>query len=67
MPQPVAFYVEQAVSCGKAAAAATLANERDKFLQAQAAWQALADGTAKAQAEAAKRDARRSEPAGDAG
>lgn len=37
------FYREQAASCAELARNAQLANERDKFLQAQAAWQALAD------------------------
>ena len=36
------FYLEQAALCGKAADAATLANQREKFLTAQKAWQALA-------------------------
>jgi hypothetical protein len=53
------FYVQQAEACGKAASTAALTNERDKFLQAQAAWQALADKTALIQAEAAKREADR--------
>lgn len=59
MAEAVAFYVRQAESCGKAAAESTLANERDKFLKAQAAWQALADKTALVQAQAAKREAER--------
>ncbi|MBW8754880.1 MAG: hypothetical protein JF595_12155 [Sphingomonadales bacterium] len=59
MSQPVSFYIQQAANCGSAAAASTLINERDKYLQAQAAWQALADATAKTRDEAAKRDAER--------
>lgn len=59
MAEAVTFYARQAENCGKAAAAATLNNERDKFLQAQAAWQALADKTAMVQAQAAKREAER--------
>jgi hypothetical protein len=59
MAEAVTFYVRQAESCGKAAAEATLDNQRDKFLQAQAAWQALADKTAMVQAQAAKREAER--------
>jgi hypothetical protein len=39
-----AFYLEQAALCGRAAAAATLANQRDKFLVAQKAWETLAAG-----------------------
>lgn len=53
------FYMQQAENCGTAAAAATLANERDKYLQAQAAWQALAAASAKIRDGAAKRDALR--------
>jgi hypothetical protein len=60
MAQPVSFYIEQAASCGAAAAAATLANQRDKYLSAQTAWQTLADAAAKTRDEAAKREAARS-------
>jgi hypothetical protein len=59
MTQQSEFYLKQAASCGQAAAAAILANERDKFLSAQAAWQALADSVAKVQEQAAKREAER--------
>ncbi len=59
MSQPVSFYITQAANCATAAAAATLVNEREKYLSAQAAWQALADATAKTRDEAAKRDAAR--------
>lgn len=59
MSQPVSFYIQQAANCGASAAAATLANEREKYLAAQAAWQALADATARTREEAAKRDAAR--------
>jgi hypothetical protein len=59
MANLAAFYVQQAQNCEKAAAQATLDNERDKFLQAQAAWQSLADASARVQAEAAKREAAR--------
>ena len=59
MAEAGAFYARQAESCGKAAAAATLTNERDTFLQAQAAWQALADKTVFVQAQTAKREAER--------
>lgn len=38
----IAFYLEQAALCGQAAEAATLDNQREKFLTAQKAWQALA-------------------------
>ncbi|MCW1430730.1 hypothetical protein [Novosphingobium sp. JCM 18896] len=59
MAEPITFYQSQAESCAKAAAEASLENQRDKFLQAQAAWQALADKTAMVQAQAAKREAER--------
>jgi hypothetical protein len=59
MSQTAAFYVNQAASCEKAAAEASLANEREKFRQAQAAWQALADATIRTSEESAKRDAER--------
>lgn len=54
MASPIDFYLEQAADCARQAAGATLDNQRDKYLQAQAAWQALADGI---RARAAKRDA----------
>jgi hypothetical protein len=59
MAQLVSFYLQQARNCGEAADAATLANQRGKFLDAQAAWQALADQTLKVQEAAAKREAAR--------
>ncbi len=59
MAQPVIFYVQQAEKCGKAASEAMLDNQKQKFLQAQAAWQLLADSTARTQAETAKREAER--------
>jgi len=37
------FYLSQAALCAKSAQGTTLPNLRDKYLQAQAAWQALAD------------------------
>ena len=37
------FYLQQVANCAQAAAATPLANQRNKFLQAMAAWQALAD------------------------
>lgn len=61
MSQPVSFYIQQAESCGAAAAESKLDNERDKYLKAQAAWQTLADAAAKTRDEAAKRDAARAE------
>ena len=37
------FYLAQVATCARSAANATLTNERDKYLRAQAAWQTLAD------------------------
>jgi hypothetical protein len=58
MADQIEFFARQAENCGRSASEATLENERQKFLSAQAAWQALADKTAHVQAEAAKRNAR---------
>jgi len=57
MSQPVSFYIQQAANCGSSAAAATLINEREKYLAAQVAWQTLADAAIKTRDETAKRDA----------
>lgn len=43
MTQQLDFYSAQVASCGASADASTLANQRQKFLDAQSAWQALAD------------------------
>jgi hypothetical protein len=46
------FCLAQAAACGRSAGEATLSNQRNKFLAAQAAWTALANGDAvKAQRE----------------
>ena len=37
------FYLEQVATCAVAAASAALANQRETWLRAEAAWQALAD------------------------
>ena len=37
------FYLAQAALCAQNAQGTALANQRDKYLRAQAAWQALAD------------------------
>lgn len=37
------FYQNQASVCARSAEGTTLPNQRDKYLRAQAAWQALAD------------------------
>jgi hypothetical protein len=59
MSQTATFYVQQAANCEKAAADAILANEREKFRHAQAAWQALADATIRTNEASAKREAER--------
>lgn len=59
MADQVAFYRRQAEMCGTSAASSILENERQKFLNAQSAWQTLADAMARTQAAAAKRDAER--------
>ena len=43
MSVPDEFYHEQAALCAQSAAESTLSNQREKYLRAQAAWQALAD------------------------
>lgn len=53
------FYLSQAALCARSAAGASLANERDKYLRAQAAWQALADRELGIKAAREKRDAER--------
>jgi hypothetical protein len=57
MAAPHTFYLEQAENCGKAADKAILPNEREKFLRAQASWEALANKSAKALADRAEREA----------
>ncbi|KUR78971.1 hypothetical protein AQZ49_05995 [Novosphingobium sp. FSW06-99] len=37
------FYLDQAALCAKSAERATLANQRETYVRAGAAWQALAD------------------------
>ena len=37
------FYLAQAALCAQSAQGTALANQREKYLRAQAAWQALAD------------------------
>ncbi len=37
------FYLVQAAQCARSAERATLANQRETYLRAGAAWQALAD------------------------
>ena len=59
MSAPVSFYLEQAANCAKAAEGAQLDNQRAKFLEAQVAWQELADRALHVQSEREKRDAAR--------
>lgn len=49
------FFETQIGMCARQAAEAVLTNQRDMFLRAQAAWQALADKEQLAQAERGKR------------
>lgn len=51
------FYLDQIAQCAEAAAAATLTNQRNKYLQARAAWQVLADREVLNEASRAKREA----------
>jgi hypothetical protein len=57
------FYLTQAEQCAKAAADTLLDNQRDKYLRAQAAWQALADREDTVKAARDKRDAEKAEQA----
>jgi hypothetical protein len=50
------FYETQIANCARMAADAGLSNQRATHLRAQAAWQALADKEAAAQAERDKRN-----------
>ncbi len=59
MSAPVSFYLEQVANCARSAESAQLDNQRAKFLDAQAAWQELADRAIHVQAEREKRDAAR--------
>ncbi len=53
------FYIAQAASCARSAAGTTLPNERDKYLRAGAAWQALADRELGVKAAREQREAER--------
>ncbi len=61
MPAPITFYLEQVASCAKSAEGAALPNLRTKYLDAQAAWQELANRAIVVEAERAKRDAAKEE------
>ena len=58
------FYLDQAAECGRNAQRATLQNQREVQLKAQAAWQAMAERAIKTAAERDRRDAERREQAG---
>lgn len=51
------FYTTQAATCAANANTATLDNERDKYLRAQAAWEALATRENETQVARLKREA----------
>jgi hypothetical protein len=51
------FYLDQAALCAKSAERATLANQRETYTRAGAAWQALADREIEITAAREKRDA----------
>ncbi len=51
------FYLAQAANCTKSAQNAILANQRDMYLRAGAAWQALADREQDVTAAREQRDA----------
>jgi len=53
------FYTDQAATCARSADGAALANERDKYLRAEAAWQALASREDSIRAVREKREAER--------
>lgn len=61
MSAPITFYLEQAASCARSAEAEALPNRREKFLEAQVAWQALADRAIRIHAESEKREAEKAE------
>jgi hypothetical protein len=56
------FYRTQAQACAVAAEQAQLDNQREKYLSAQRAWEALADRTAKIQSDRDARVAEKAEP-----
>jgi hypothetical protein len=63
MSAPITFYLQQVENCAKSAEGAVLPNLRIKYLDAQAAWQELADRAIVVEAERAKRDAAKGERA----
>ena len=57
------FYLAQAALCAQNAQGTALANQRDKYLRAQAAWQALAERELGIKAAREQRDGERTEAA----
>ena len=55
------FFLNQASSCATSAAGSQLANQRETYLRAQAAWQALADREFGLKAARAQREADKAE------
>ena len=55
------FYLDQAAACGRNAQSATLQNQREVLLKAQAAWQAMADRAIRTAAERDRREDERRE------
>lgn len=55
------FYLAQAANCARSAAATQLDNQRETYLRAQAAWQALADREIGVKAARDLREAERAE------
>jgi hypothetical protein len=53
------FYMQQVANCAREAEAAALPNQRDKYLRAQSAWQALADRKLLTEAKRARIEAER--------
>ena len=53
------FYLRQVAPSAKAAGETDLANQRDKYLRAQAAWQVLADRAGKTAATKAANEAQK--------
>lgn len=60
------FFLTQASSCATSAAGSTLTNQRETYLRAQAAWQALADREFGLKAARAQREADKAEAEADA-
>lgn len=56
MATPARFLLDQAESCARAAAAATLSNQRDTFLRSEAVWRTLAEREIATQTARAERE-----------